>query len=169
MSELQFDAAYHLYQNPLYPSRDIVLPSYLMYGKETRTFWCAVYGSSIVFKISVHPDGDVDDLKVKIQEKNRALRDHSASRLILWKVSFYLWDQDCVSTYLSCQLNVPAPVDPEGSLWQRIRKRGDVATFAQKISRHKMSEVFPQSRLLKDHVYILVELPSSEFISCHAV
>ena len=163
------NAAYHLWKDKADFSRDIVLPSYLMYGKETRTFWCAVYGSSIVFKISVHPDADVDDLKVKIQEKNRALRDHSASRLILWKVSFYLWDQDCVSTYLSCQLNVPAPVDPEGSLWQRIRKRGDVATFAEKISSHKMSEVFPQSRVLEDHVHILVELPSSEFISCHVV
>ena len=94
MSELQSNAAYHLYQNPLYPSRDIVLPSYLMYGTETRTFWCAVYGSSVVFKISIHPDADVDELKGKIQEKNRALRDHNASLLDLWKVSFYSWNQD---------------------------------------------------------------------------
>ena len=64
-----------------------------MYGMEIRTLWCAVYGSSIVFKISVHPHADVDDLKGKIQEKKGALRDHDASKLVLWKVSFYSWDQ----------------------------------------------------------------------------
>ncbi len=87
MSELQSNAAYHLY-----PSH-IVLPPYLMYGMETRTFWCAIYGSSIVFKISIHPDADVDDLKGKIQEKKRALRDHDTSKLVLWKVT-----GTCVST-----------------------------------------------------------------------
>ena len=37
-------------------------------------------------------------------------------------------------------------------------------TFAEKlkISGQKMSEVFPQSELLKAHVHILVELPSSQ-------
>ena len=65
-----------------------------MYGMEIRTLWCAVYGSSIVFKKSVHPDADVDDLKEKIQGKKGALRDHDASKLVLCKVSFYSWDQD---------------------------------------------------------------------------
>ncbi len=62
-------------------------------------------------------------------------------------------------------------MDPEDSLWQRIRKRGGVETFAEelKISRQKMSSVFPQSQLVEDHLHILVELPSSEFISCRVV
>jgi hypothetical protein len=57
-------------------------------------------------------------------------------------------------------------VDPEGSFWQRIRKRGDVKTFAEelKTSTQKMSSVFPQSQLLENHVHILVELPSGELM-----
>ncbi|KAK2464429.1 hypothetical protein APHAL10511_003577 [Amanita phalloides] len=151
MSEVQSNAGHHLYQNPFDPSRDIVLPPYMIYGMECRTFWCAVYGSSIVFQISAHPDADVDDLKGKIKEKKGALRDHNASKLVLWKLS------------------VPEPVDPEDSFWQRIRKRGDLATFAEKISRHKVSEVFPQLRLLEDYVHILVELPSNNSRSWLAV
>jgi hypothetical protein len=92
MSQFQSNAAYHRYQNPLYPSRDIVLPPHLMYGKEIRTFWCAVYGSSIPFKISVHPDADVGDLKEGMQTKKKALRDYDTSKLVLWKVGLYLWD-----------------------------------------------------------------------------
>ena len=56
-------------------------------------------------------------------------------------------------------------MDPEDTLWQRIRQRGDsVEAFAEQltISGRKMSSVFPQSQLpLEDHVYFLVELPSS--------
>ena len=85
MSELQSNAAYNLYQNP---SSHTVLPPYLMYGMGTRTFWCAMRDSPDPFKISVHPDADVYDLKGIIREKN-ALRDYNASKLVLWKVFFY--------------------------------------------------------------------------------
>ncbi|KAF8351674.1 hypothetical protein F5887DRAFT_913384 [Amanita rubescens] len=139
--------------NPLYPSSHIVLPPYLMYGMETRTFWCAVYGSSRVFKMSAHPDIDVDDLKKDIIKQEIALRHLAYSNLVLWKLS------------------IPESADPEGSFWQRIRKRGDMETFAEelKISRQKMSEVFPQSQLREDHVHILVELPSNDSRSWLAV
>jgi hypothetical protein len=42
------------------------------------------------FKISVHPDADVYDLKGIIREKN-ALRDYNASKLVLWKVFFIIY------------------------------------------------------------------------------
>ncbi len=68
---------------------------------------------------------------------------------------------------LPCQLNVPEPVGPACTIGQRIRKRGDVETFAEKLtdSTQKMSTFFPQSQLLEDHVQILVELPSSELMA----
>ncbi|KIL56101.1 hypothetical protein M378DRAFT_540176 [Amanita muscaria Koide BX008] len=145
MSEFQSNA---VYKNPPYRSSHIVLPASMMYGKDGLTFWCAVYGSSIPFDISVHVNANVNDLKRDIIRQEIALRDIDYSSLVLWK------------------LNVPEPVDFEGSLWQRIRKRGDMETFAEelKISTQKMSSVFPQSQLLEDHVHILVELPSSELM-----
>ena len=66
---------------------------------------------------------------------------------------------------LSCQLNVPEPVTPTSTLWQRIRNRGDVEAFAEQLAdpTQTMLSVFPQSQLpLENHVYILVELPSGE-------
>ena len=83
MSALQCNAAFHLY-----PSSHIVLPPYLLYGMETRTFWCAVYGSSRAFKMSVHPDTNVDDLKKDIVKQEMALCHLPYSHLVLWKVSF---------------------------------------------------------------------------------
>ena len=88
MSELQSNAAYH----PLYPSSDpcgggakILVQPYLM---GTRTFWCAMRDSPLPFKISVHPDDDVDDLKRKIQKVTKEALD--ASKLVLWKVFFII-------------------------------------------------------------------------------
>ncbi|KAF8326911.1 hypothetical protein F5887DRAFT_1013155 [Amanita rubescens] len=154
MTELQSNAAYHLYQNPLYPSSDVVLPPYFMYGIETRTFWCTIYGSSIPFKVSLRANADVGDLKEEVQKKKKALRDHDTSNLVLWK------------------LNDSEPVTPEDSLWQRIRKRGGMETFAKKLTdpTQEMSTLFPQSQLpLKNHVCILVELPSNDSRSWLAV
>ena len=57
-------------------------------------------------------------------------------------------------------------MNPPDTLLQRIGQRGDVETFAERLTipTQKMSSVFPQAQLpLKDHVYILVELPSRTF------
>jgi len=62
---------------------------------------------------------------------------------------------------LSYQLIRPEPVEPEDTLTQRIRSRGDVATFAKRLTAtQKVSTLFPQHPL-EDHVHILVQLPSS--------
>ena len=92
MSEFQSNAACHLYQNPRYRyRRPVVLPPSLMYGGDTRTFWCAVNGSSgPPFDISVHVDVNVNGLKKEIKTE-MALRDVAASSLVLWKVYYYYY------------------------------------------------------------------------------
>ena len=87
MSEFQSNvAAFHR-------SSHIVLPPYLIYGMEAHTLWCVLYGSFFPFKISVHPDADVEDLKEEIWKKKKvACRDPDASNLVLWKVHFYSRD-----------------------------------------------------------------------------
>ena len=95
MSEFQSNAAFHLSKNPLKPHRSshIVLPPYLIYGMDARTFWCIIYGSSVPFEISVHSNVNVTHLKEEIQKKKKAFRVYDASELVLWKVlSFYSWD-----------------------------------------------------------------------------
>ncbi|KAK2465020.1 hypothetical protein APHAL10511_003096 [Amanita phalloides] len=121
-----------------------------MYGKDIRTFWCVVQGSPVPFKISAHPDADVNDLKRDIIRQEIALRDIAYSRLVLRK------------------LNVPEPVEPAHTLVKCIRKRGDVEMFTEEVtvSVQKISTLFPQSQLpLENHVHILVDLPSSEPIA----
>ncbi|KAF8348935.1 hypothetical protein F5887DRAFT_1071080 [Amanita rubescens] len=108
MSELQSSAAFHLYKDPLHRSGHIVLPPSLMYGEDARTFWCAVYGSPIPFEISVHVNGLKKDIIKEI-----ALRDVAYSSLVLLEAE---------------------PVNPEKSLWQRIRKRGDVEMFTKELT-----------------------------------
>ena len=91
MSESQSNAAaFHLYQNSHYHyCRPIVLPPSLMYGDDTRTFWCAVNDSSTPpFEISVHVGVNVNGLKKKIKEE-MALHDVAAPSLVLWKVYYY--------------------------------------------------------------------------------
>ena len=69
---------------------------------------------------------------------------------------------------LSDQLSIPEPVNSEGFLWQRFRKRGNVEMFAKELtdSTQEMSTLFPQSQPpLKNHVCILVEFPSSELMA----
>lgn len=88
MSELQSNAAFHLYQNPL--CRPVVLPPSLMYDEDTRTFWCAVNGGSTPpFDISVHVGVNVNGLKKNIKQE-MARHDVAASNLVLWKVFIYL-------------------------------------------------------------------------------
>jgi hypothetical protein len=94
MSELQSNAAYHLPKNPLYRSGHILLPPSMIYGKDGRAFWCAVYGSTVPFEISVHVNANVVGLKKDIINQETALRDFAHSSLVLWKVSFYSWDRD---------------------------------------------------------------------------
>ena len=91
MSELQSNAAFHLYQNPLYHyRRPVVLPPSLMYGEDTRTFWCAVNGGNTPpFDISVHVGVNVNGLKKDIK-KEIARHDVATSSLVLWKVFIHL-------------------------------------------------------------------------------
>ena len=55
-------------------------------------------------------------------------------------------------------------MEPARTIGRRIGLRGDVATFAEELDSptQKMSSVFPQSQLLENHVYILVDLPPGE-------
>ena len=86
MSELQSNTAFHLSKNPRYHYRPfIVLPPSLLYCMETLTFWCAMRGDLVPFKMSAHPDTDVNDLKKQIKEA-MALRDVADTSLVLWKV-----------------------------------------------------------------------------------
>ena len=88
MSELQSNAAFHLYQNPLYHYRRpvVLLPS-LMYGEDTRTFWCAVNGGGTPpFDISVDVNVNVNGSKKNIKEE-MARHDVAASAL----EGFYLF------------------------------------------------------------------------------
>jgi len=68
---------------------------------------------------------------------------------------------------LSRKLTEPEPVQPEDTLLQHITSRGDVATFAKKLTvTQKMSMLFP-GHALQDHVHILVQIPStSEPVAC---
>ena len=89
VNEFQSNAAFNLYQNPRYHyRRPVVLPPSLMYGQETRTFWCAINGTASPFEISVHVDVKVNGLKKKIKEE-MVLHDVAASNLVLWKVYYY--------------------------------------------------------------------------------
>ena len=86
MSELQSNAAFHPSNNPRYHYRPfVVLPPSLLYGMETLIFWCAMRGDLVPFKMSAHPDTDVNDLKKQIKEA-MALRDVADTSLVLWKV-----------------------------------------------------------------------------------
>ena len=91
MSELQSNAAFHLYQNPLYHyHRPVILLPSLMYGEDTRTFWCAVNGGNTPpFDISVHVGVNVNGLKKDIK-KEIARHDVATSSLVLWKVFIHL-------------------------------------------------------------------------------
>ena len=55
-------------------------------------------------------------------------------------------------------------MEPARTLGWRIGLRGDVTAFAEELASptQTMLEVFPQSQLLENHVYILVDLPPSE-------
>ena len=55
-------------------------------------------------------------------------------------------------------------MEPARTLGRRIGLRGDVTAFAEELASptQMMLEVFPQSQLLENHVYILVDLPPSE-------
>jgi hypothetical protein len=57
---------------------------------------------------------------------------------------------------LSHKLTEPEPVEPEDTLLQRITSRGDVATFAKRLTAtQKMSTLFPQHPL-EGHLHVLV-------------
>lgn len=57
------------------------------------------------------------------------------------------------------QLNKPEPVEPQATLEERIRLRGDVATFTTQLTATQSMEVFPEQPL-KHHVYFLVQRPA---------
>ena len=62
---------------------------------------------------------------------------------------------------LPCKLTKPEPVEPEDTLLQRIKSKGDLGTFANKLTAtQKVSMLFPP-RPLEDHLHILVQLPST--------
>ena len=99
-----------------------------MLGRDFLALWCLFDGNrSAPFKVSVHRGADVDDFEKAIKnEKQNALRDFDASRLVLWMVRFHLWGLHFHSWVLSGQLNDAEPVEPEHDLSQ-----GSVATFAR--------------------------------------
>ena len=68
---------------------------------------------------------------------------------------------------LSHKLTDPEPVASEETLPQRIKSRGDVATFATRLnSTEQVSRHFPLHPL-EGHVHIMVELlPPSKIMSC---
>ena len=73
---------------------------------------------------------------------------------------FVLWGPRGHLT-LSFQLTELEPVEPEDTLVQRIRSRGDVATFAKRLTAtQEVSALFPQHPP-EDHVHLLVQLPST--------
>lgn len=55
-------------------------------------------------------------------------------------------------------------MEPARTLGRRIGLPGDVTAFAEELASptQTMLEVFPQSQLLENHVYILVDLPPGE-------
>jgi len=60
---------------------------------------------------------------------------------------------------LSHKLTEPEPVEPEDTLLQHIMSRGDVATFAKRLTATQtMSTLFPQHPL-EGHLHVLVRLP----------
>ncbi|KAF8330494.1 hypothetical protein F5887DRAFT_1000167 [Amanita rubescens] len=124
----------------LHPYRNVVLPPSLM--PDFITLWCLV-GDDPPFQVSVHRDVKVDFLKKAIKAETY-LPGINASTLVLW------------------MLNDPEPVDPEDTLMQRIRSRGDVATFAKRLpATQTMSALFPDRDPLDNHVHVLVRLPST--------
>ena len=68
---------------------------------------------------------------------------------------------------LSRKLTNPEPVAPEYTLPQRIKSKGDVATFAIRLtSTEQVLKLFP-SLPLEGHVHVLVELLStSKTVPC---
>ena len=161
MSDFQSNTAFTP-SSRLYPY-DYRLPLSLM--PDFITFWCVIDGDYAPFRISVHRDGDIAGLKEVIKQKREnALRDFDAPSLVVWMVrTFHMLQADAL-LILSCQLNDPEPVDPEGTLAQRIRSRGDVASFANQLnSTQIMSALFPEHRgaPLKNHVYVMVSLRST--------
>jgi hypothetical protein len=59
---------------------------------------------------------------------------------------------------LSCQLIDPEPVEPEDTLAQRIRSRGDVKTFAKKLTATQKVSTLCMDDPLEDHIHILVKV-----------
>ena len=135
-----------------------------MPGGDLLALWCVVHGNPVPFRVFVDPDVDVEFLKEEIRKKKKALRNHDATDLVLWKVSVYLRDLRFHLT-LSCQLHDAEPIEPTRTLAGRIRLRGDVEMFAKELTRplEKVSALFPRSHPpLEDHVHFLVQLPFSE-------
>ena len=64
---------------------------------------------------------------------------------------------------LSCQLIHPEPVEPEDTLAQRIRSRGDVKTFAKKLTATQKVSTLCTDDPLEDHIHILVK-PKSKSV-----
>ncbi|KAM6503841.1 hypothetical protein JOM56_000784 [Amanita muscaria] len=116
-----------------------------MDGEEIYKSWCFVDGDPAPFGVPVVLRVKIVHLKEEIK-KIKALH-VDASSLVLW------------------QLNKPEPAEPEATLAQRIRLRGNRATFATRLAAtQNVSTLFPQP-LLEDHVHILVQLPSTQLSS----
>ena len=65
-----------------------------------------------------------------------------------------------LSTRALLQLNEPELVEPEETLAERMRSRGDISTFATRLgAARKISDVFPLDTYPADHVHIYVALP----------
>ncbi|KAM6495199.1 hypothetical protein JOM56_009822 [Amanita muscaria] len=126
--------------------RFVFVPQYAMGEEETRTLWCLVHGDPDPFEVTVVL-GSVNIISLKeaiwFKRKND-LHDVDASRLVLWK------------------MNGLELLEPEASLAYRIESRGDIATFATKLtSSQEVSTLFPKRPLIKNRVHIIVELPST--------
>ena len=78
------------------------------------------------------------------------------------KVGLYSWGPRCHHSD-SCQLFNLEPVEPEDTLAQCIRSRGDAKTFAQKLTATQKVSMLYTDDPLEDHIHILVKVkPTSK-------
>jgi hypothetical protein len=124
-------------------------------------FYLLIDGDSTPFEVTASVNSSINLLKQLVQENRKygALRDFDATDLALWKVSHLAVSVDTAADE-SWQLKEPEPVEPDDTLVERIKSRGDsLKTFATRLGvGREVSEVFSQHPP-KGHLHIIVQRP----------
>jgi hypothetical protein len=153
----------HLYELPTMPQSSIADDASMADGV-VRSLVCLIEGDTVVFPVESEGNSSIMKLKEDIKEKrkNGVLRSVDAVDLILWKVrvSMHRVASDSTTNLVQIDLKPPDGRD-ERKLLIGKNVHGSVKLedeFANISSHWPESSVTP-----RDHIHVVVELPSRRF------